>query len=55
MSKTQKQTAAERRPEGEPMFTGCGTAMVTPFRRDLSLDEGASKVFRLELPLRGTA
>ena len=21
------------------MFTGCGTAMVTPFRRDLSLDE----------------
>jgi len=23
------------------MFTGCGTAMVTPFRRDLSLDEQA--------------
>src|SRR5579862_5273588 len=23
------------------MFTGCGTALVTPFRRDLSLDEGA--------------
>lgn len=23
------------------MFTGCGTAMVTPFRRDLSLDEEA--------------
>ena len=23
------------------MFTGCGTAMVTPFRRDLSLDEAA--------------
>jgi len=22
------------------MFTGCGTAMVTPFRRDLSVDEG---------------
>ena len=22
------------------MFTGCGTALVTPFRRDLSLDEG---------------
>src|SRR5581483_8577862 len=21
------------------MFTGCGTALVTPFRRDLSLDE----------------
>ena len=21
------------------MFTGCGTAMVTPFRRDVSLDE----------------
>lgn len=30
--------------EGEKtvhMFTGCGTAMVTPFRRDLSLDEAA--------------
>src|ERR1700694_5376968 len=23
------------------MFTGCGTAMVTPFRRDGSLDEAA--------------
>src|SRR5215831_2790593 len=23
------------------MFTGCGTALVTPFRRDLSLDEDA--------------
>ena len=23
------------------MFTGCGTALVTPFRRDLSLDEQA--------------
>ncbi len=23
------------------MFTGCGTALVTPFRRDLSLDEEA--------------
>ena len=23
------------------MFTGCGTALVTPFRRDLSLDEAA--------------
>src|SRR5271155_1735310 len=23
------------------MFTGCGTAMVTPFRQDLSLDENA--------------
>ena len=23
------------------MFTGCGTALVTPFRRDLSLDEPA--------------
>jgi 4-hydroxy-tetrahydrodipicolinate synthase len=23
------------------MFTGCGTAMVTPFRQDLSLDEGS--------------
>ena len=21
------------------MFTGCGTALVTPFRRDFSLDE----------------
>src|SRR5215475_4228715 len=21
------------------MFTGCGTALITPFRRDLSLDE----------------
>src|SRR5258707_95178 len=27
---------SDRRP---PMFTGCGTALVTPFRRDLSLDE----------------
>src|SRR5215467_12502848 len=23
------------------MFTGCGTALVTPFRQDLSLDEAA--------------
>src|SRR6202051_72512 len=23
------------------MFTGCGTALVTPFRKDLSVDEGA--------------
>jgi len=23
------------------MFTGCGTALVTPFRLDLSLDENA--------------
>ena len=23
------------------MFTGCGTALVTPFRKDLSLDEDA--------------
>jgi 4-hydroxy-tetrahydrodipicolinate synthase len=23
------------------MFTGCGTALITPFRRDLSLDEEA--------------
>jgi 4-hydroxy-tetrahydrodipicolinate synthase len=23
------------------MFAGCGTALVTPFRRDLSLDEPA--------------
>lgn len=23
------------------MFTGCGTAIVTPFRQDLSLDEAA--------------
>src|SRR6476660_10632875 len=23
------------------MFTGCGTALVTPFRKDLSLDEPA--------------
>ena len=25
------------------MFTGCGTALVTPFRRDFSLDEGAMR------------
>jgi 4-hydroxy-tetrahydrodipicolinate synthase len=25
------------------MFTGCGTALVTPFRRDLSLDEAATR------------
>jgi 4-hydroxy-tetrahydrodipicolinate synthase len=25
------------------MFTGCGTALVTPFRRDLSLDEAAMR------------
>src|SRR6185437_8661117 len=25
------------------MFTGCGTAMVTPFRADLSLDESAMR------------
>ena len=23
------------------MFTGCGTALVTPFRRDFTLDEAA--------------
>src|ERR1700733_12894856 len=23
------------------MFTGCGTALVTPFRKDFSLDEGS--------------
>ncbi len=23
------------------MFTGCGTALITPFRRDFSLDEDA--------------
>jgi 4-hydroxy-tetrahydrodipicolinate synthase len=27
--------------EEDDMFTGCGTALVTPFRRDLSLDEEA--------------
>lgn len=27
--------------KGEAMFTGCGTALVTPFRRDGSLDEEA--------------
>jgi 4-hydroxy-tetrahydrodipicolinate synthase len=26
------------------MFTGCGTALVTPFRNDLSLDEGALRL-----------
>jgi 4-hydroxy-tetrahydrodipicolinate synthase len=25
------------------MFTGCGTALITPFRQDLSLDEGAMR------------
>src|SRR6195256_1376 len=25
--------------QSHKMFTGCGTAMVTPFKRDLSLDE----------------
>src|SRR5258708_13647392 len=25
------------------MFTGCGTALVTPFRKDLSLDEAAMR------------
>ena len=25
------------------MFSGCGTALVTPFRRDLSLDEPAMR------------
>src|ERR1700682_3203416 len=25
------------------MFTGCGTALVTPFRKDLSLDEQAMR------------
>src|SRR5712691_10915203 len=25
------------------MFTGCGTALVTPFRRDLSLDEATMR------------
>ena len=25
------------------MFTGCGTALVTPFRQDLSLDEIAMR------------
>ncbi len=27
--------------EANPMFTGCGTALVTPFRQDFSLDEAA--------------
>src|ERR1700679_1596357 len=27
--------------EGDKMFTGCGTALVTPFRQNLSLDEPA--------------
>jgi 4-hydroxy-tetrahydrodipicolinate synthase len=32
------------------MFTGCGTALVTPFRRDLSLDEAAvRKLVRRQL------
>ena len=35
------------------MFTGCGTALVTPFRRDLSLDEGAlRKLVRRQLQAR---
>jgi 4-hydroxy-tetrahydrodipicolinate synthase len=25
------------------MFTGCGTALVTPFRKDLSLDEAGMR------------
>jgi 4-hydroxy-tetrahydrodipicolinate synthase len=25
------------------MFTGCGTALVTPFKKDLSLDEAAMR------------
>ena len=29
---------------GEAMFTGCGTALVTPFRKDLSLDETAMRL-----------
>ena len=32
------------------MFTGCGTALVTPFRRDLSLDEdGVRKLVRRQI------
>jgi 4-hydroxy-tetrahydrodipicolinate synthase len=27
--------------KGSPMFQGCGTALVTPFKSDLSLDEEA--------------
>src|SRR3954463_1779085 len=30
-------------PEVSSMFTGCGTALITPFRQDLSLDEGAMR------------
>src|ERR1700722_17369903 len=33
----------EKGNEGERMFSGCGTALVTPFRRDGSLDEDAMK------------
>jgi 4-hydroxy-tetrahydrodipicolinate synthase len=32
---------ASTRSEGDKMFTGCGTALVTPFRQNLSLDESA--------------
>jgi 4-hydroxy-tetrahydrodipicolinate synthase len=35
-----KQQAAQA-PKEPKMFTGCGTALVTPFRHDLSLDEAA--------------
>ena len=32
------------------MFTGCGTALVTPFRRDLSLDEdGVRRLVRRQI------
>src|SRR5579871_2851105 len=34
------------------MFTGCGTALVTPFRRDLSLDEAAMR-FLVQRQIQG--
>jgi len=38
---TQQAPPASPSTKGAKMFTGCGTALVTPFRHDLSLDEPA--------------
>ena len=38
------------------MFTGCGTALVTPFKADLSLDTAATRRLiqrAMELPWKG--
>jgi 4-hydroxy-tetrahydrodipicolinate synthase len=41
ISERNKQHEHEQAPKEQKMFTGCGTALVTPFRQNLSVDEPA--------------